>query len=264
MKTIAIVNQKGGVGKTVTTVNIAVGLAKQGKKVLAIDLDPQGSMSISLGEDEPDRIVDTISNILENIKNNISFDTSFAIKNHTENIDFIASNIQLAGIEAQLINNICRELMLSKYIDMISGKYDVVIIDCSPSLGMLTINALACADEVIIPVQANYLSVKGMEQLFNTIGLIKNQINSNLNVAGILITMVDSRTKYAKDIIKFIRKTYVDKINIFKTIIPMSVKASEMSVEGKSIYEYDPKGKVAVAYTDVINEILEISVSEVI
>lgn len=257
MKVISVVNQKGGVGKTVTAVNVAIGLANQGKKVLAIDLDPQGSMSISLGIHEPDEVSDTISNIIEDIKNNVQLQDGYGVNQHIENIDFIVSNIQLASLEMQLVNTICRESILSRYMETLENIYDVVIIDCSPSLGMLTINALACCDEVIIPVQAQYLSVKGMQQLFNTIGEIKNQINKKLDICGILITMVDNRTNSSKDIITFINEKYSNAINVFNTIIPSSVKASDMSIEGKSIYTYDPKGKVAIAYKNLVDEIME-------
>lgn len=255
MKVISIVNQKGGVGKTVSSVNIAAGLANQGKRVLAIDLDPQGSLSVSLGIDEPDKLDATIYNIMTNIINDIDFSSTYAIQRHQENIDFIPSNLQLAGLEIQLISILSRENILTQYIELIKCNYDVVLIDCSPSLGMLTINALACSDEVIIPVQAHYLSIKGMEQLFNTIKKIKRQINPNLEIGGILITMVDHRTNYAKDTIEFLHKTYGNTIKIFDTVIPMSIKAAEMSIEGKSIYQYDPKGKVAIAYKKAVDEI---------
>lgn len=258
MKVISVVNQKGGVGKTVTTVNLAVGLANKGKKVLAIDLDPQGSLSISLGLHEPDELNDTISNIIWYVKDNIDFDVNYAIRKHKENIDFIPANIQLATLEMQLVNSICRESILSKYIELIKDKYDIVIIDCSPSLGMLTINSLACSNEVIIPVQSQYLSVKGMQQLFSTIIEIKTQINKNLKICGILITMVDYRTNSSKDIINFINSKYSREINVFTTLIPTSVKASDMSIEGESIYKYDPHGKVAIAYKELVNEVFEI------
>lgn len=259
MKVISVVNQKGGVGKTVTAVNLAVGLAIKGKKVLAIDLDPQGSMSISLGVTQPDTVNETISNILHNIKEEIDFNTNYGINSHRENIDFIVANIQLAGLEMQLFNAISRESILSEYINKIDGMYDYVIIDCSPSLGMLTVNALACSDDVIIPVQSQFLSVKGMEQLFGTIASIKKRINQRLNVGGILITMVDNRTNSSRDIVNFIRNEYSANIKVFDTVIPNSIKISDMSIMGKSIYEYDPKGKGAMAYTNLVNEIIEVS-----
>lgn len=265
MKTIAVVNQKGGVGKTVSAVNIAVGLAGKGERVLAIDLDPQGSLSVSLGQDDPDTLQETISNIMKKMINEEPFDKRYAILEHEEGIDFIPANLQLAGFEMELFGiTMGREALLLNYLDTIKDDYDFVIIDCSPSLGMLTINALACANEVIIPVQAHYLSIKGMEQLFDTIKKVKQKrINERLHVAGILITMVDSRLNSSKDIIEHLENMYGGDINIFNSRIPMSVKAIEMSIDGKSIYQYDPKGKLALAYQEVVEELLVESNCEV-
>ncbi len=155
-KVFAVVNQKGGVGKTVSTVNIAVGLARKGKRVLAIDLDPQGSLTVSLGENDPDGIPITVNNILENIMNDIEFDVNYAVRKHKEGIQFVPSNLQLAGVDMQLMNSISRESILKEYIKRIEERYDYIVIDCLPSLGILTVNALACADAVVIPVQAQY------------------------------------------------------------------------------------------------------------
>lgn len=257
MKVISIVNQKGGVGKTVTSVNVAIGLANQGKKVLAIDLDPQGSLSISLGIDIPDEETETIATIMKMIINEEIFDEDFAIKKHKENIDFIPANLQLSGLEMELISvTMGRESVLVNYIEAIRNKYDYVIIDCSPSLGMLTINALACCDEVIIPAQAHYLSIKGMEQLFDTINKMKRKkINEKIIVKGILITMVE-RSTCSKAIIELLETSYSDSINIFDTKIPKSIKATEISIDGISIYKHDPKGKLASAYRSLIEEVI--------
>ncbi|MFI3174566.1 MAG: ParA family protein [Bacillota bacterium] len=256
MKVIAVVNQKGGVGKTVSTVNIAVGLARKGKRVLAIDLDPQGSLTVSFGEKDPDSIPITVNNILENIMKDIEFDVSYAVMEHKEGIQFVPSNLQLAGVDMQLMNSISRESILKEYTKRIAERYDYIVIDCSPSLGLLTVNALACADEVVIPVQAQYLSMKGMEQLLDSIKKIKKKINMKLEIAGILITMVDNRTTCAKELIQAIRRIYDRKINVFQSTIPMSVKVTEMSISGESIFEYDPQGKVAQCYESVVAELL--------
>lgn len=256
MKTIAIVNQKGGVGKTVTAVNLAIGLAKEGKKVVAIDLDAQGSLTVSLGYNEQDKMETTVSTLLEKIIADKPITANEGILHHEEGIDLLPANIELSAMEVTLVNTMSREMVLQEYLKIIANDYDVAVIDCSPSLGMLTINALTCADEVIIPVQPQYLSIKGMEQLFRTIGKVRKQLNPNLKIGGILITMVDMRTNYAKDIIGLLHESYGQKINIFESIIPLSVRAAEISAEGKSIYQHDPNGKVANAYKGLVKEVV--------
>lgn len=255
-KIIAIVNQKGGVGKTVTTVNLAVGLAREGKKVIAIDLDAQGSLTVSLGYNEQDKMDITVSTVLEKTIEDKPIALYEGILHHEEGIDLLPANIELSGLEVTLVNTMSRECILREYLKTISNSYDIAVIDCSPSLGMLTINALTCADEVIIPVQAQYLSIKGMEQLFRTIGRVRKQLNSKLQIGGILITMVDMRTNYTKDIINLLNDTYGSKIKIYDSIIPLSVRAAEISAEGKSIYLHDPSGKVAIAYEGLVKEVV--------
>ena len=201
-KIIAIANQKGGVGKTTTTSNLGIGLAKQGKKVLLIDADAQGSLTDSLGFTEPDKLV------------------------------------------------------MRSYIELVKDNYDYILIDCMPSLGMITINAFACADSILIPVQAAYLPAKGLQQLIKTIGKVRRQINPKLMIEGILLTMVDARTNYAKDITALLVENYGSKVRIFENSIPISVRAAEISAEGVSIYEHDPKGKVAAAYQSLTEEVL--------
>ena len=256
MKTIAIVNQKGGVGKTVTAVNLAIGLANEGKKVIAIDMDAQGSLTVSLGYQEQDKIPVTIATLMERIIDDEEIKPMDGILHHNEHIDLLPANIELSGLEVTLVNTMSRENILREYLKIIEDDYDIAILDCSPSLGMLTINALASADEVIIPVQAQYLSIKGMEQLFKTIAKVRKQINPKLTIGGILITMADMRTNYTKDIISLLHDTYDGKIKIFGSVIPLSVRASEISAEGKSIYLHDPHGKVSQAYHSVVSEVL--------
>ena len=195
-KVLALCSQKGGVGKTTSCVNLAVGLAREGKRVLVVDNDPQGSMTASLGYHNPDELNVTLATILMKIVNEETFDDSLGILRHEEGIDLLPANIELAGMEVSLVNFMSRELVLRQYIDQVKGLYDYVLIDCMPSLGMLTINALACADAVLIPVQAAYLPVKGLEDLIRTIGKVRRQLNRGLSIEGILITMVDRRTTY--------------------------------------------------------------------
>lgn len=247
-RVIAVSNQKGGVGKTVSCVNLGIGLAQEGKKVLLIDADPQGSLTISLGYEEPDEMEYSLATLMMNIVNDEKLNIEKTILHHKEGVDLIPANIELSAIEVSLVNAMSRELILRSMVDRLREFYDYIIIDCMPSLGMMTINALACADSVLIPVQAAYLPVKGLQQLIKTIGRVKKQLNPKLKIEGILLTMVDNRTNYARDISLMVYDTYSASIKVFGTEIPMSVRASEVSVEGGSIYSYDPKGKAAFAY----------------
>lgn len=257
-KVISVSNQKGGVGKTVTCVNLGIGLAREGKKVLLIDADPQGSLTISLGCQEPDKLEYTLATAMMKIINDESVNVLDGIIQHEEGVDLLPGNIELSGLEISLIGVISRETILREYIDQARDYYDYIIIDCMPSLGMLTINALACADSVMIPVQAAYLPVKGLQQLIKTIGRVKRQLNLKLQIEGILFTMVDNRTNYAKDISMQVYEAYSPSVNIFEVEIPMSVRAAETSAEGSSIYVYDPKGKAAYAYTTLIKEVMNV------
>ena len=255
-RVIAIANQKGGVGKTTTTSNLGIGLARQGKKVLLIDADAQGSLTASLGIREPDRLEITLATIMGNIINDEEIRSDCGILSHDEGVDFIPGNIELSGLETSLINVMSRETVLRTYIELQRDNYDYILIDCMPSLGMITINVFTCADSILIPVQAAYLPIKGLEQLTKTIGKVKRQINQKLEIEGILLTMVDNRTNYAKDISNLLIENYGSKVHIFENSIPMSVRAAEISAEGVSIYKHDPNGKVASAYKSLTKEVL--------
>ena len=255
-KVIVIGNQKGGVGKTTTTSNLGIGLAKKGKKVLLIDADAQGSLTASLGFQEPDRLEITLATIMAAIINDEEIKPEYGILRHEEGVDFMPGNIELSGLETSLVNVMSREMVLRTYIEQQKDRYDYILIDCMPSLGMITINAFTSADSILIPVQAAYLPVKGLEQLIKTIGKVKRQINPKLEIEGILLTMVDNRTNYARDISNLLIENYGSRVRIFENSIPMSVRAAEISAEGVSIYEHDPNGKVASAYQSLTEEVL--------
>ncbi len=254
--TIAICNQKGGVGKTVTTVNLGIGLARMGKRVLLVDVDAQGSLTASLGYQYPDQIEKTLATVLGHIIMDEPLIHGEGIIHHEEGVDLLPANIELSGLEVTLVNAMSRELFLREYLETVRADYDVILLDCCPSLGMLTINALAAADEVVIPMQAHYLSIKGLEQLLRTISRVKRQINPGLNISGILITMADMRTNYSRDIIELLHNAYDGKLRIFNSIIPLSIRAAETSAEGRSIYLHDPAGKVSAAYAALTKEVV--------
>ena len=253
---IAVTNQKGGVGKSTTCENLGIGLAMEGKKVLLVDTDPQGSLTISMGWQQPDELPTTLSTLMQKAMNDQPIQPGEGILHHAEGVDLIPANIELAGLEVALVNSMNREKMLKQVLESAKREYDYILLDCMPSLGMLTINALAAADTTLIPVQAQYLSAKGLEQLLQTVGKVRRQINPKLKIEGILLTMTDSRTNYGKQIDTLIRQAYGSKIKVFDQTIPRSVRAAETSAAGKSIFQHDPKGKVAEAYQSLAREVL--------
>ena len=255
-KVIAIANQKGGVTKTTTTVNLGAGLVKKGKKVLMIDADAQGSLTASLGFGEPDEIETVLPTILSYIAQDESFDKTTGLLEHEEGMMVMPCNIDLSAFEVNMVNMMSREYLLKKYIDMVKDDYDYILIDCMPSLGIMTINALAAADSIIIPVQATYLPIKGLQQLIKTIGQVKRQLNPVLGIDGILINMVDERVKFSREIIDLLTNSYGSVVNIYETRIPTSIRAAECAAEGVSIFKHDTRGKVAKAYGELIEEVL--------
>jgi chromosome partitioning protein len=255
-KTIAIASRKGGVGKTTTAVSLAVGLARQGKRVLILDCDPQHSATVSLGVKEPDKLTDSLATAMLHIVNETEFDPLAGIVRHPEGADLLPSNNALAGVELTLVQAMSRESVLRQYIGEVKEQYDYQIIDCNPNLGLLTLNALAAADSVIVPVVPKFLDAKGLEALLKTIAQIQRQINSTLTIGGILLTMVDRRANFTREIIALVKDTYGGKIRIFGEAIPRSVRVTEASASGGSIFGYDPNGKVAAAYSALAEEVL--------
>ena len=252
----AIVNQKGGVGKSFSCINIGVGLAKAGKRVLLVDFDPQASMTIALGYPQPDQIPVTVTDIMTKIIEDETIQRGEGIIHHAEGVDLLPADIRLSGMEVTLVNTISRETILRQYLNSVKRNYTHILLDCQPSLGMLTVNALAAANRVLIPVQAEYLPAKGLEQLLHTVKKVRKQINPSLQIDGILLTMVDSRTNFAKEISALLRETYGNTLNVFRTEIPHSVKAKESNAAGMSIYAYDDTCKVAQAYKNLVREVL--------
>lgn len=255
-KVIALTNQKGGVGKTTTVVNLGVSLAQQGKKVLLIDADAQANLTMSLGYHRPDDLPVTLSTIIQDIIDDKSVDVSRSILHHGEGVDLLPSNIELSGLEVRLINAISRESVLKTCVNEVKKNYDYVLVDCMPSLGMLTINALAAADSVIVPVQAHYLPLKGMTQLMKTIGKVQRQINPGLKVDGVLLTLADMRTNLARATADSLKQNYGRVIKVYQTVIPVAVKAAETSAAGQSIYSYDKNGSAARAYQAFTREVV--------
>ena len=256
-KVIALANQKGGTAKTTTTLNLGIGLAHQGRKVLLVDADPQGDLTTALGWTDADNFPITLDTQMKKILQDEPFVYNEGILHHEEGVDIIPTNIELSGMEISLVNAMSREQTLKLYLTDLKKDYDYILIDGMPSLGMLTINVLACADSVLIPVQAAYLPIKGLQQLMKTIVQVKRQLNPRLEIEGVLVTMFDRRTKNARDIAELLEENYGTMLNVFVNKIPLSVRAAETTAKGVSIFQYDPNGSVGQAYKALTKEVLE-------
>jgi len=255
-KTIFIGARKGGVGKTMTAASLGVGLARHGKRTLIIDADSQYSLTLSLGIHDPDRLPISLSTIMTNIINERGFDPADGIIHHSEGVDILPANSSLTGIELTLAPLIGRETVLRQYIEKVKPMYEYILFDTPPTLDLVTINALAAADSVIIPVAPKYLDAKGLELLLKSIAQIRRQINPTLSIDGILLTMTDCRTKLTREVISSIENAYGNNLRIFSEHIPRSVRAAESTAQGASIFAHDPKGKVAAAYESLVMEVL--------
>ena len=263
-RVIACVNQKGGTGKSATATNLGIGLVQHGKKTLIIDCDSQASQTISLGWPQPDELPVTLATLLSSQMERRQCDPREAILHHAEGVDLLPSSIELFGLELRMVNAMSRETMLKRLVDQLRPGYDFIVLDCPPTLGMITINALAAADSVIVPVQPEYLSVIGMTQLFDTVAQVQQQINPGLQVEGVLITLANMRTNLARNSVDIIRNAYggnatggsVSHIRIYSEPIPLSVKIKEASAAGKSIFAHESGGKAAMAYECLVREVL--------
>jgi len=250
-KIIAIANQKGGVGKTTTSVNLAACLAAKKKKVLLVDCDPQGNASSGYGIDKS-ALEQTIYDVL--IDNTGDVDIREVIQPTEFKVDVLPANIDLAGAEVELVTAISRETRLKKALDKVRDEYDYVIIDCPPSLGLLTLNSLAAADSVLMPIQCEFYALEGVAQLMKTIELVRNNLNADLNVEGVVMTMYDSRTKLAEQVVAEVRDSFESAV--YKTMIPRTVRLSEAPSFGQPILYYDKKSKGADVYMKLAKEVI--------
>lgn len=257
-RVIAILNQKGGTGKTTTAIDLGASLTCMGKKVLLVDADPQGNLTTALGWKRPDEMVVTLGTHMAKIVEDEPWPPDAGLLHHIEGFDVMPANIDLASMELGLVNVMSREHVMKQWLEQIKNSYDYVIIDCNSALGMLTLNALAAADGVIIPVQAQYLPAKGMTELVKTVNRVKRQVNPGLEIDGVLLTLYDARTNLAKQTERDIRRDYGSVLKVFNAVVPMAVTAAEASAYGQSILAYDEAGKVAAAYRALAKEVAQI------
>lgn len=248
-KIIAIANQKGGVGKTTTSVNLAACLASLGRKVLLVDIDPQGNTTSGLGINKGD-----VTNCIYDVLINDVHPKDAMFETSVPGLKIIPATIQLAGAEIELVPTISRELRLKKSLHLVKDDFDYVLIDCPPSLGILTINSLTAADSVLIPIQCEYYALEGLSQLLNTVRLVQKHLNTSLQIEGVLLTMLDARTNLGIQVIEEVKKYFQQKV--YQTIIPRNVRLSEAPSHGQAIITYDPRSKGAEVYTELAKEVI--------
>ncbi len=250
-KAMALFNQKGGVGKTTTNVNLSACIALKGRKILIIDIDPQGNTTSGFGIDKESAEYNIYDALMgdENIRNCI-------VKTNYENIDIVPSNVQLAGAEIELTDMAEREYRFKRLVEDIRDDYDYIFVDCPPSLGLLTINTLAGVDSVIIPIQCEYYALEGVSQLMNTIQLIKRSLNPSLEIQGVVLSMFDGRTNLSIQVVDEVKRYFKGKV--YRTIIPRNVRLAEAPSYGMPVIDYDPKSKGAEAYSELAEEFLEL------
>lgn len=256
LKTISIFNQKGGVGKSTTTINLGAALGQKNKKVLIIDIDPQGNTTSGLGIDKR-TLKTSIYDILIN-EYNIN---EIIVETNAENVYLVPSNVELAGAEVELIGLEGRELRLKRALERVEEIYDFILIDCPPSLGILSINALTASESVLVPIQCEYYALEGVSQLVDTIKLVKKSLNPNLDIEGVVLSMFDGRTNLSIQVVDEVKKYFRGKV--YTTIIPRNVRLAEAPSHGISVIDYDPKSKGAEAYMDLAEEFLELSEEEI-
>lgn len=255
-KIITVANQKGGCGKTTLALNLGSALSRMDYKVCLIDCDPQANMTMALGYEQPDELPVTIHTlIIEIINDEVKTDKKDFMLN-SQNIDFIPANIELSTIENILVNSISRENVLKKFLNRIKNDYDFIIIDTMPSLNFMTINAMNAADSILIPMQPQYFSAKGLELLLSTIANVRKNLNRKLKIEGILMTMYDNRLNFHKEIIEVINENYGKNVRIFKTKIPISIRVTEMQARAQSVFDNDPTSKISESYSNFANELI--------
>ena len=257
METIAIVNQKGGVAKTSTSVHLGIGLTKSGRAVLLVDVDPQGSLTSHLGYD-PAELAASTATLMQKVVDGAAIEPDEGVLHHREGVALIGANIDLSVMERDLWRETQPAGVLATLLAPLRERYNAILLDCGPSLGILTLNALAAANSVIIPVQTEFQALRGSGQLLSTVHKVHRQLNPGLSIKGIVLTMADRRTNHARDSEQDVRDTFAGKVPVFRTVIPRGIAAADASRAGMSVYEYAPRNHVAEAYTRLVQEVIEL------